>query len=100
MFLILYFVVLILGFRPSFIDGIYGVIFVVLTYTLYREYLRHHIAWARLNQRFYVQYLIDCNKVSWPEAQRLKKGIKCEKYNTIDKSLKEYTKRLFPQEDT
>ena len=58
------------------------------TYALYREYLKHHIAWIRMDQKFYVDYLIENGKGSgYPN---LKKYSEEENYEKIEETLEEY----------
>ncbi len=58
MFLILYSVLLIIADNHSNCD-IFVFILILPTYALYREYLLHHIAWIRMDQKFFVEYLIE-----------------------------------------
>lgn len=92
MFLILYSVllalpILIANIQFHLVDLLFFIL-VLPTYALYREYLLHHIAWIRMDQKFFVEYLIEKRKVSGRKI--LKKYVEEENYEKTEKKLKKY----------
>jgi len=92
MFLILYSVllalpILIANIQFHLVDLLFFIL-VLPTYALYREYLLHHIAWIRMDQKFFVEYLIEKRKVSGRKF--LKKYVEEENYEKTEKKLKKY----------
>lgn len=60
------------------------------TYALYREYLLHHIAWIRMDQKFFVEYLIEERKVSYFIGGYLKSLLEEENYENVENTMKDY----------
>ena len=94
LFLILYSVLLIIIYLLSNIqfDLVDLLVFILVlpTYALYREYLLHHIAWIRMDQKFFVEYLIEKRKVSYFIGGYLKSLLEKEKYEEVENELKAY----------
>ncbi len=66
-------------------------ILILPTYALYREYLLHHIAWIRMDQKFYVEYLIGKKGgVSYHTKGKLKKGLEKENYERVERTLRRH----------
>jgi len=100
MFLILYsvlFPLMYLLFNIQFhLVDLLVFILIFPTCALYREYLLHHIAWIRMDKKFYVEYLIGkAGGVSYRTKVELKKGLEKENYERVERTLRRHFLRNY-----
>lgn len=61
------------------------------TYALYREYLMHHFAWIRMDQKFYVDYLVETKEYIDDDVKNdIKKYLEDENYEKLGETMREH----------